>query len=158
MSAMTADTLLEVEDLRAGYGSLQVLFDVDLDVRAGRDRRADGIERRGQDHDAARDHRSARATSGRVRFDGEDVTNGSRPRSLVDAGMALVPEGRGMLRDLTVAREPRDRCVLVRDRRAVPQATERAYTTFPILGRAAGAEGGPALGRPAADARHRRAR
>ncbi len=29
------ETLLAVEDLCSGYGSLQVLFDVDLDVRAG---------------------------------------------------------------------------------------------------------------------------
>jgi len=32
---MSGDVLLTVENLNAGYGSLQVLFDVSLDVRAG---------------------------------------------------------------------------------------------------------------------------
>src|SRR6185503_18770413 len=53
--------------------------------------------------------------------------------SLLARGMSLVPEGRGMLRDLTVAENLEMGGYVVRDRRAFTEAAERAYATFPIL-------------------------
>ena len=47
--------------------------------------------------------------------------------------MSLVPEGRRMLRDLTVAENLEIGAYTVRDRRAVTDGIERAYATFPIL-------------------------
>jgi branched-chain amino acid transport system ATP-binding protein len=47
--------------------------------------------------------------------------------------MALVPEGRGMLRDLTVAENLELGAYAIRDRDALAAATERAYAAFPIL-------------------------
>ena len=56
--------VLELEGLTAGYDGAAVIRDIDLDRRAGRDRRPARGERRGQDDDAARRLRP-RAPDGR---------------------------------------------------------------------------------------------
>ena len=77
------------------------------------------------------------------------------PEALVGRGMALAPEGRGMFRDLTVAENLELGAYAMRDKAKVAEAADRAYGTFPILGRAPRTEGRTALGRAAADARNR---
>ena len=63
---------------------------------------------------------------------GDDVT-GAPAELLVRRGVAMVPEGRGMLRDLTVAQNLELGAYVVSDQAAVAEALDRAYTTFPIL-------------------------
>jgi branched-chain amino acid transport system ATP-binding protein len=131
MSAET-ETLLEVEGLCAGYGSLPVLFDVSLDVRVGEVVALMGSNGAGKTTTLRAITGLLRATRGRIRFGGVDITK--VPTELLLArGMSLVPEGRGMFRDLTVAENLEMGGYAVRDRKAVAEATERAYTTFPIL-------------------------
>ncbi|HEY7137719.1 MAG TPA: ABC transporter ATP-binding protein [Acidimicrobiia bacterium] len=132
MTIASAETLLEVRGLCSGYGSLQVLFDVDLDVRVGELVALMGSNGAGKTTTLRAITGLLNRTHGRVRFAGEDITTG-RTESLVSRGIALVPEGRGMLRDLTVAENLEMGGYVVRDRDAIAQATERAYATFPIL-------------------------
>jgi branched-chain amino acid transport system ATP-binding protein len=127
------ETLLAVEDLCSGYGSLQVLFNVDLDVRAGEVVALMGSNGAGKTTTLRAITGQLRKTGGRVRFAGADVTR-ERTESLVARGISVVPEGRGMLRDLTVAENLEMGGYAIRDRRAVAEATDRAYETFPILG------------------------
>jgi branched-chain amino acid transport system ATP-binding protein len=70
--------------------------------------------------------------SGSVLLDGHPVT-GSAPERLVAAGVVMVPEGRGMLRELTVAETLAVGGYSVADKREVAASLERAYATFPIL-------------------------
>ena len=93
-----------------------------------------------------------RPTAGRVLLDGDDIT-ALPPESLARRGVALVPEGRGMLRDLTVDENLELGAYIVRDKRAVREAFDRAYTTFPILERTPQPARGSVVGRTAADAR-----
>src|SRR5207244_1241078 len=69
---------------------------------------------------------------GSVHLDGDDVS-GAPAELLVRRGVAMVPEGRGMLRDLTVAQNLELGAYVVNDRTVVAQALDRAYTTCPIL-------------------------
>jgi branched-chain amino acid transport system ATP-binding protein len=73
-----------------------------------------------------------RKTNGRVQLGGVDITK-ERTEMLAGRGMSLVPEGRGMFRDLTVAENLDIGGYAVRDRRALAAAAERAYATFPVL-------------------------
>jgi branched-chain amino acid transport system ATP-binding protein len=132
MTIAGADTLLEVRGLCSGYGSLQVLFDVDLDVRVGEVVALMGSNGAGKTTTLRAITGLLGRTRGRIRFAGDDVTTG-RTESLVSRGIALVPEGRGMLKDLTVAENLEMGGYVVRDKDAIAQATERAYATFPIL-------------------------
>jgi branched-chain amino acid transport system ATP-binding protein len=130
MSATT--TTLHVEGLCSGYGPLQVLFEVDLDVRPGEIVALMGSNGAGKTTTLRTVTGQLKAIGGRVVLDGEDVTRAA-PESLVQRGVALVPEGRGMLRDLSVEQNLELGAYVVRDRGAIREAFERAYTTFPIL-------------------------
>jgi branched-chain amino acid transport system ATP-binding protein len=129
---MTDQPLLKVENLSSGYGALQVLFDVSLDVRPGEIVALMGSNGAGKTTLLKTITGQLHVLSGRVSLDGSDVT-GLAAEILVRKGVALVPEGRGMLRDLTVAQNLELGAYIVRDRDKVDTAFDRAYTTFPIL-------------------------
>ena len=93
-------SLLEVRGLRAGYGIVEVLFGLDLDVDAGELVVVLGANGSGKTT-------TLRAISGMldargdVTFDGTSL-RGMRPDQIVAAGVAHVPQGRGTINDLTV--------------------------------------------------------
>ena len=124
--------LLAVEAIEAGYGGLQVLFGVDLDVAAGEIVALMGSNGAGKTTTLRAVTGQLKATAGRVLLDGEDVT-GRPPEWLVRRGVALVPEGRGMLRGLTVEDNLLAGAWVVNDRVRRDEALDRAYETFPIL-------------------------
>ena len=100
--------MLEVANLSLAYGQHRALDDVSLNVGARRDRDDPRRQRRRQDH-AAEGHRRRRAAAS-----GQQVTprrprylGDCRPHEIVEGGLALVPEGRGIFGDLTVQRKPR---------------------------------------------------
>jgi branched-chain amino acid transport system ATP-binding protein len=128
---MSTESLLTVENLNAGYGSLQVLFDVSLDVRAGEVVALMGSNGAGKTT-TMRALTGLLKRTGRIRFAGREITN-TATESLVSQGMVLVPEGRGMFRDLTVAENLELGAYSVRDRASFTEAAERAYDAFPIL-------------------------
>jgi branched-chain amino acid transport system ATP-binding protein len=92
--------MLEVRDLRAGYGPLEVLQGIDLEVNAGEIVVILGANGAGKTT-------TMRAISGMiprkglVNFLGRDITSNSA-ESIVRMGMAHVPQGRGTFPDLTV--------------------------------------------------------
>ena len=124
--------LLAVEALEAGYGGLPVLFGVDLDVAAGEIIALMGSNGAGKTTTLRAVIGQLKPTAGRVLLDGEEVT-GRSPEWLVRRGVALVPEGRGMLRGLTVEDNLLAGAWVVPDRVRRDEALDRAYETFPIL-------------------------
>ena len=124
--------VLAIEGLEAGYGGLQVLFGVSLDVRPGEIVALMGSNGAGKTTTMRSITGQVRPSAGAVRLDGEDVT-GRRPEWLVRRGVVLVPEGRGMLRSLTVEENLELGAWAVRDRGSVAEAFTRAYDTFPLL-------------------------
>jgi branched-chain amino acid transport system ATP-binding protein len=126
------DTLLDVEGLCAGYGSLQVLFDLSLDVRPGEVVALMGSNGAGKTTTMRALTGLLKRAKGRITFDGHDVTHAT-PEALVTRGMVLAPEGRGMFRDLTVAENLELGAYSKRDKAQIAEATERAYATFSIL-------------------------
>jgi branched-chain amino acid transport system ATP-binding protein len=124
--------LLAVEALEAGYGGLQVLFGVDLEVTAGEIVALMGSNGAGKTTTLRAVTGQLKPTAGRVLLDGEDVT-GRPPEWLVRRGVALVPEGRGMLRGLTVEDNLLAGAWVVQDRVRRDEGLDRAYETFPIL-------------------------
>ncbi len=124
--------LLEVSGLCSGYGELQVLFEVGFRVAAGEVVALMGSNGAGKTTTLRAVTGQLPIRGGRVVLDGEDVT-GRPPEELVRRGVALVPEGRGMLRDLSVAQNLELGAYSVRDPAAVSAAFERAYASFPVL-------------------------
>jgi len=70
--------------------------------------------------------------AGRIVYDGRDV-GGRRPHEIARAGLALVPEGRGVFSQLTIEENLAMGAYARRDRAAVAQDVDRAFTLFPRL-------------------------
>jgi branched-chain amino acid transport system ATP-binding protein len=125
-------TLLSVEGLCSGYGSLQVLFGVSLSVEQGEIVALMGSNGAGKTTTLRTITGLLKPTAGSVRLDDKQVT-GTPPERLVDQGVGMVPEGRGMLRELTVSDNLALGAYTVRDKARVAEALDRTFTTFPIL-------------------------
>jgi branched-chain amino acid transport system ATP-binding protein len=126
---MTA--LLSVEALRSGYGRVEVLRGVDLQVRAGETVALLGSNGAGKSTLNNTVSALVPAWSGRVVFDGADLTR-ARSREVVRAGLIQVPEGRRVFPNLSV----RDNLELGsyargRERRAANLA--KVFEVFPKL-------------------------
>jgi len=96
---MTA--LLEVDGLTAGYGAAPVLHDVGLTVGAGRIVAVLGANGAGKTTLLRTLSGLLPATAGRITFDGIDL-RGVKVERMVRHGIAHVPEGRGVVTELTV--------------------------------------------------------
>ncbi|MCE3550878.1 ABC transporter ATP-binding protein [Pseudonocardia sp. RS11V-5] len=94
--------LLEITGLEAGYSGSRVLDGVDLAVHAGEAVVVVGPNGAGKSTLLKTISGLIRAGGGRIRFDGDDVTNWPTHR-LVAAGIVQVPEGRQVFPGLSVA-------------------------------------------------------
>ena len=93
--------MLRVENLCIGYGSLDVIRDLSFEVRHGEIIAILGSNGAGKTTTLRTVAGLHRATSGRVTFDGEDIT-GWVPFRIVGRGLRMVPEGRQLFPDHTV--------------------------------------------------------
>jgi branched-chain amino acid transport system ATP-binding protein len=96
---MTA--LLEVEDLRAGYGSVPVLQGVSFSVAEGETAVMFGLNGAGKSTTVNTIVGLLKTWGGQVRFDGE-VISGKPAAEIVKRGVALSPEGRRVFPGLSV--------------------------------------------------------
>ena len=123
--------LLELEGVRAGYGPTQVLHGVSLTMAEGEIVSLLGANGAGKTT-------TLRAICGGVRWEGAIKLSGRSLRRLstediVRGGVAHVPEGRGILTDLTVEENLRLGEHLRRDRSQVRKDYDRVFEYFPVL-------------------------
>ncbi len=125
--------LLEVEELKAGYGSLPVLQGISFGIEEGETAVLLGLNGAGKTTTVLTLAGMLRPWGGRVSFQGKDVT-GVDPRKLVAEGIVLVPEGRHVFPQLTVAQNLRlGAWPYKKDRKNTRQVVERAVEYFPRL-------------------------
>ncbi len=93
--------LLDIQGLRGGYGRVEVLRGVDLQVNAGEMVALLGSNGAGKSTLNKMVCGLTPAWSGSVRFDGKDLT-GAHYRDVVKAGLIQVPEGRKVFPNLSV--------------------------------------------------------
>jgi branched-chain amino acid transport system ATP-binding protein len=122
--------LLEVSELRAGYGAVRVLQGIDFSVEAGEVVVILGANGAGKTT-------TLRAISGMIDATGEAVFAGRsiigrRTEQIAAAGIAHVPQGRGTIVDLTVDDNLRIGAYQRRDSE-IDADIDRWYTTFPRL-------------------------
>lgn len=129
---MNDGSLLEVRGLTAGYGSLAVVFDADLMVEPGEMVGIVGPNGAGKSTLLGAIAGAVKSTRGAVRFRGQDVL-GMKPESIVRRGLALVPEGRHIFTDLTVAENLQLGRTACRDRRAGARMIAATAELFPVL-------------------------
>lgn len=94
-------SLLEVEGLVSGYGQVRVLQELSLHVDEGEAVALVGANAAGKTTLLRTINGIVRPMSGRVRFDGQDIT-GLAPHQITRVGIAQVAEGRQLFPEMTV--------------------------------------------------------
>jgi branched-chain amino acid transport system ATP-binding protein len=123
--------LLELDEVRAGYGPTSVLHGISLEVKDGEVVSLLGANGAGKTT-------TLRAITGGVRWTGDIRFGGKSLRRMhtedvVRHGIAHVPEGRGILTELTVEENLKLGSHLRRDGPAVRKDYERVFEYFPVL-------------------------
>ena len=98
---IAAEPILELQGIRAAYGSIEVLHGVDLAVMPGEVYALLGPNGAGKTTTLNILSGLMKPTAGKVLVAGRDVT-GTKAEDLARAGMAMIPEGRGIVPNLTV--------------------------------------------------------
>ena len=127
-----AGVLLDVQDLRVRYGSIEAVRGLSFSVREGGITALIGANGAGKSSTLLSLSGIVRAAGGRILFDGQDIT-ARRADRIVAAGLVQVPEGRAILAALSVEENLELGAWTRRDPRAARADRERMYAMFPPL-------------------------
>jgi ABC-type branched-subunit amino acid transport system ATPase component len=128
-----AEPLLEVEDLNVFYGAVQVLFGVDLHVSVGETLALLGTNGAGKSTALKAISGLIPVSTGRVVFDGIDITNRSTEER-VSAGIVQVRGGTGVFPSLSIQENLRlGGFTIMKDRKRLASRIEAALDLFPEL-------------------------
>jgi branched-chain amino acid transport system ATP-binding protein len=123
--------LLELEDVRAGYGQTSVLHGVSMSVPEGAIVSLLGANGAGKTT-TLRSITCSVHWTGDIRFSGRSLKRMST-EDVVRSGIAHVPEGRGILTELTVDENLRLGSHLRKDGAEVRKDYDRVFEYFPVL-------------------------
>ena len=129
--------MLEVRQLDAFYGDARVLWEVNLDVRAGETVCVIGPNGAGKSTLVNAIARLHSRTRGRIAVDGTDVC-GVATHQVCSCGVAIVPEGRRVFAHMTVHDNLCLGAYRPAARKGYKEQLERAYQLFPRLGERSG--------------------
>jgi branched-chain amino acid transport system ATP-binding protein len=125
--------LLELRDLRAGYGSgPDILAGVTLDVHEGTTTCVIGPNGAGKSTMLKAIVGLVRARAGEVRFDGERL-DGLRPDQILDRGVCLVPTDRSLFPEMTVRENLAMAGYSIDDRELLRSRIDEVLEMFPVL-------------------------
>jgi branched-chain amino acid transport system ATP-binding protein len=124
--------LLEVHELHAGYGRMEILRGVTLGVEPGQVASIIGPNGAGKSTAFKTIFGLLPARQGRVVFGGEDVTNRS-PMDLLRRGMAYVPQGRNVFPLMSVEENLLLGAYIRKWSPELRRELDRVYEVFPIL-------------------------
>ena len=125
--------MVELDDLRAGYGALPVLHGFSISVQPGEVAVLLGLNGAGKSTAVKTLCGAVSATGGAIRYHGQDI-NGWSTGTCVKNGIVMVPEGRRVFGDLTVERN-----LMVgswtqrRNRKWVAERQDHVYNVLPRL-------------------------
>jgi len=131
-SAANGKPLLEIRNLSSGYGDVQVLWDVSLEVRQGEVVALIGANGAGKTTLLWTVSQLVRPWSGEIRFDGVDLTH-ARSDEVVGAGIVHVPQGRRLFAGLSVKDNLVQGAYLRRDKAAIQSKLDWVLQTLPRL-------------------------
>ncbi|HWQ38055.1 MAG TPA: ABC transporter ATP-binding protein [Burkholderiales bacterium] len=124
-------SLLEVHRLHVSYGGINAVKGIDLKVDAGEMVAVIGANGAGKTT-TLKAICGLLPHGGRVRYQGEDVSSAA-PYELVERGLSMVPEGRGVFGRLTVEENLEMGAYLCRDKALIRAGLGRVYGLFPRL-------------------------
>lgn len=126
------DFLLTIEDLRVNYGAIKALKGISLNVPQGKIVTLIGANGAGKTTTLSAISGLVKAASGKVTFNGEDITN-LPPHEINHRGISLVPEGRRIFPNLTVRENLLMGAYNRKDKDEVQKSMQWVFDLFPRL-------------------------
>jgi len=124
--------MLRVEGLNAGYGEVQILWDLSLEIPAGSITALIGSNGVGKTTCLRTLAGGLVPYSGRILYEGQDIS--SRPQSWrARHGIMMIPEGRQLYSGLSVEDNLRMGAYTRHDRPGVRRDLDWVYTILPVL-------------------------
>jgi branched-chain amino acid transport system ATP-binding protein len=127
-----ANVLLKVSDVKVGYGGIQAVKGVSLEVREGELVSLIGSNGAGKTTTMKAITGLLPLGGGHIQLAGRTI-DGQGPWDLVQQGLAMVPEGRGVFTRMTIVENLQMGAYIRDDNAAIADDIERVFTTFPRL-------------------------
>jgi branched-chain amino acid transport system ATP-binding protein len=127
-----ASVVLSLRGVKAGYGRIRALHGIDLEVREGEIVALLGANGAGKTTTLKTISGLVQATAGSVTFAGQNLV-GRKASDIARLGVVHVPEGRHVLRGLSVRENLELGGFTVADSSVRRQRLEHAFSLFPIL-------------------------
>lgn len=124
--------MLEVKGLNAGYGNVQILRDISFRVGDGEVIAVLGSNGAGKTTMVRAVTGMLRPISGSVRLNGEELC-GKSSRTILDAGVVQVPEGRQLFTEMTVYENLELGAYSEQAKQKLGESLKFCYRYFPIL-------------------------
>ena len=124
--------MLKVEGLNAGYGSVNILWDIGFEVKDGEIVAILGSNGAGKTTMVRTITGMVKASSGKVEFNGEDLS-GKSSRVILDSGIVQVPEGRQLFTEMTVLENLELGAFNKETKAHFAENLEKCYNWFPKL-------------------------
>jgi branched-chain amino acid transport system ATP-binding protein len=124
--------VLEVENVSAGYGMVQILWDVSFKINEKEIVSIIGPNGAGKTTLVRTIAGLLPAKSGSIRFKGENIEK-LPPYEIVKKGLTLIPEGREIFPRMTVDENLRLGAYTISDKYKVAETNERVCQIFPVL-------------------------
>ncbi len=129
---MTNEPLLRVAGLAVAYGGIRAIKGIDFEIYAGETVTLIGANGAGKTTTLRAITGLVPPAAGSIRFNGHDSTSATS-FSLVQQGLAMVPEGRGVFPQLTVSENIAMGAYVRNDKAAIANDVERVFSLFPRL-------------------------
>jgi branched-chain amino acid transport system ATP-binding protein len=133
----TSDAILTLDDVVAGYGKMTILHGTSFTVSRGAITTVIGPNGAGKSTVFKTVFGMLPARSGRVLFEGADITN-LTPRDLLARGISYVPQGRNIFPELSVRHNLEFGAVMAPKDFDLAARLDAAMDRFPVLRRKAG--------------------
>jgi branched-chain amino acid transport system ATP-binding protein len=124
--------LLELRDVQAGYGSIQILHGVSLHVNAGEVVSVIGPNGAGKSTTFKVIMGFIEHLGGEITFEGKSLV-GQRPDGVLALGLGYVPQGRVVFATMTARENLEMGAYLERDKARLAQSMDFVYSLFPRL-------------------------
>lgn len=128
----SGNLVLKLSGLEARYGRIQALMGIDLEVREGQIVTLLGANGAGKSTTLKTISGLVRASAGSVEFMGEDITK-KNAHDIARSGLVHVPEGRHILRGLTVRENLELGAFTIKDPALRKKRMREVFDLFPIL-------------------------
>jgi branched-chain amino acid transport system ATP-binding protein len=124
--------LLTLSNVEAGYGAIRALRGISIEVDKGSIVTLLGANGAGKSTTLKAISGMVKPSAGSIRYDGNSIA-GKTPNQIVKMGVAQVPEGRRIFKDLTVTENLRMGSYIRKDKGGIEADLDMVFKLFPVL-------------------------